>query len=239
MFALKHFNNIQFPWCYWYLKVRKEKVLWKYIFNDGNRINKESYLCFSSRADLSHMNSTFEQSVEDVLERWKQKYLIKKQYFEAVFVLGPMGSGKTTIIKRDFKKYEQYQHFSYVDTDEIMELIDGFQPDKVDTFYPTARIISIKLTDWLLDENISFVTEGTCVKHKELEEYMIRLKEKGYKIKVRRVPSVPLDLVLQRVKNRKSRYIAEDVIKDIYFNSEIGINKLFHSNKEKNIFEEL
>ena len=241
MHAIKHFNKLKVPLHCWYFRVKKERELWKFkaFCNDGKKINEELYRCFSCQTDFRHLSSAFQQSEKEILERWKSKYLIKKQYFEAVFVLGAMGSGKTTIINRDFRQYELYQHYSFVDTDEIMELIDGFHPDKVDIFYPIARMISIKLTDWLLDENISFVAEGTCVKYKELEEYILRLKEKGYKIKVQRVASVPLSLVLERAKHRTRRHVSEEVIKDIYLHSEIGINKLFDSNKEKKLFDEL
>ena len=162
----------------------------------------------------------------------------KCHYGEAVFVLGPMGAGKTTVLMEGFMKHSIYKDYAYVDTDELMEKLDGFDSDRVEEFYPVARSIAIKLTDWLLNEKISFIAEGTCVKYLELEDYMGRLKNKGYVIRVKHVNDIPLEDILARTSKRK-RKIPADVVKSIYYGSLKGVTELKKMNKNNMLFEEL
>lgn len=104
-------------------------------------------------------------------------------------------------------------------------------------FYPSARKISCYLTDWLLDQKLSFIAEGTCVLYKELEDYMIRLKEQGYVIKVKKINDTPLDLILERSRGR-TRYISPETLTDIFVNSNKSLKKLFERNKNTGLFEE-
>lgn len=182
------------------------------------------------------------QVVLDRVEReWKRKLSNVKERGNAIFVLGPMGAGKSTIIENCFKNHLKYKNYAYVDTDEIMGTIDAFTADKVEIYYPLARRIAISLTDWILLQNISFVAEGTCVKVEELIEYMERLKKTGYKIHVNRLPSVSLNEILHRSKHRKNRIIHDDVVTSIYTNTTIGLEKLYEYNKnvDYKLFNEL
>lgn len=185
---------------------------------------------FSYQADkLAAVN----QAVLDRVENdWKRKLHNIKDRGRAIFVLGPMGAGKSTTIEHYFKNHPLFKSFAYVDTDEIMGAIDAFTADKVDVYYPLARKIAISLTDWILAENLSFVAEGTCVKYKELIEYMERLKATGYEIHVNCLPPVPLDEILQRSKHRKNRIISDDVVASIYANATMGLNELYKHNKK-------
>ncbi len=173
------------------------------------------------------------QAVLDRVENeWKRKLSSVKDRGNAIFVLGPMGAGKSTIIENCFKSHPVFKSFAYVDTDEIMGVIDAFTADKVDIYYPLARKIAISLTDWILTKKISFVAEGTCVQYKELIEYMERLKKTGYKIHVNRLPPVPPDEILRRSKHRKNRIIPDDVVTSIYTNATIGLSQLYEYNKK-------
>ena len=173
------------------------------------------------------------QAVLDRVENdWKAKLSNVKDRGNAIFVLGPMGAGKSTTIESCFKNHPEFKSFAYVDTDEIMGAIDAFAADKVDVYYPIARKIAISLTDWILMQNISFVAEGTCVRYEELIEYMERLKKTGYKILVNRLPPVPLEEILHRSKHRKNRIIPDDVVVWIYKHATIGLNKLYEYNRK-------
>lgn len=176
-----------------------------------------------------------------VESRWKRVLGNVKHYGNAIFVLGPMGAGKTTTIESCFKTHGYFRHYAYVDTDAIMGSIDAFSADKVDQYYPLARKIAIRLTDWILEEKISFVAEGTCVKVRELIEYMERLKESGYKIHVNHLVSDPLHVLLCRSKHRKNRIISEEVVESIYKNTKLGLKELYEYNKQVNytLFEDL
>lgn len=184
--------------------------------------------------------ATLDQSVLDQVENeWRHVLGKVKHCGNAIFVLGPMGAGKTTTIENCFKTHEHFRHYAYVDTDEIMGSIDAFTADKVEQYYPLARKLAIKLTDWILTEKISFVAEGTCVKYDELIEYMKRLKDSGYNIHVNRLPSVSLDVILQRSKHRRNRIIADDVVASIYENANRGLEELYEYNKRHTLFEDL
>ena len=183
---------------------------------------------------------SFGPSERVLIEEWKRKFRQSKCYGEAVFVLGAMGAGKSTVITQEFRKHKLYGKYAYVDTDELMQELDGFDPDNVEEFYPTARGVAIYLTDWLLDENISFVAEGTCVKYDELEDYMKRLKQRGYSIKVKHVNNLSVNTVIERAR-RRHRKVPDEVVKSIYFGSLNGLNELKRINQSSDftLFEEI
>ena len=171
----------------------------------------------------------------NLIEKYKSNYSLnsKQFYKDALFVLGPMGSGKTTFINNQILTHKIYGKYAYVDTDEIMEKLPGFSKVEVNKFYPLARQIAIKLTDWLLENQLSFVAEGTCVQYQELIDYMIRLKRQGYTIKVCKLTQIELDLVLHRAAQRKTRKMDLMKVKDIFMQSKFGLNKLFEFNNEE------
>ncbi|XP_022790657.1 uncharacterized protein LOC111330122 [Stylophora pistillata] len=171
--------------------------------------------------------------------KWKRRFLYTQYRCDAIFVLGPMGAGKTTVINDEFKTHSVFRNYAYVDTDEIMGMLKGFESNKVEEYYPVARNIAIHLTDWILEQKISFVAEGTCVKYLELIDYMNRLKSVGYHVRVKRLPRVPLDTVLERAKRRKNRLIPDHVVESILEGSNLGIEKLYQSNKIESLFEDM
>lgn len=183
-----------------------------------------------------HKNFVGTELVEN---EWKRRFRNTTYLGDALFVLGPMGAGKTTIINSEFKSHPVYSNYAYVDTDEIMGMLDGFEPDKVEEYYPLARHIAIRLTDWILEEKISFVAEGTCVKYLELIDYMTRLKIRGYTIRVRRLPYIPLGRVLEQAKRRKNRQIPSHVVESIYEGSYAGLEKIYQFNRCDNLFQEV
>ena len=206
-----------------------------------NQIGKLKSHQASEPQFIQHSDKDFRflLSENELIRNFKSQFLQTDQHYEAVFILGPMGSGKTRVINKEFRLHEVYGKYVYVDTDEIMEQLNGFHEKLVDIYYPSARKIAIHLTDWLLDKGLSFIAEGTCVKYLELEDYMIRLKEKGYKVKVKRIPHISLELTLQRVRNRKGRFVSDEVVKKIYIESQIGLKKLFERNELGDFFEEI
>ena len=178
-------------------------------------------------------------NTELVENEWKRRFRNTTFLGDALFVLGPMGAGKTTVINSEFKSHPVYGNYAYVDTDEIMGMLEGFEPDKVEEYYPLARHIAIRLTDWILEEKISFVAEGTCVKYLELIDYMTRLKVRGYTIRVRRLPYIPLERVLEQAKQRKNRQIPSHVVESIYEGSYAGLEKIYQFNRCDNLFQDI
>lgn len=181
---------------------------------------------FITSSDTKHVES-----------KWKRKLLNTQYRCDAIFVLGPMGAGKTTVINNEFKTHPVFGNYAYVDTDEIMGMLKGFESNKVEEYYPVARNIAIHLTDWILEQKISFVAEGTCVKYMELIDYMHRLKSVGYHVRVKRLPRVPLETVLERSKLRKNRVVPDHVVKSILEGSKLGLDKLYEFNKGEFLFE--
>lgn len=184
-------------------------------------------------------NRPLREESNDIERRWKRKFLDTQYLGEAIFVLGPMGAGKTTVINSDFKCHPLFRNYAFVDTDEIMGMLNGFASDKVEEFYPVARHIAIRLTDWILDQKISFVAEGTCVKYLELIDYMHRLKSTGYNIRVKWLPLVSLETVLARARLRRNRLVPDHVVRSIYHGSHEGIQKLIEYHKDCSLFEEM
>ena len=187
----------------------------------------------------STQNSVFTEETEEIERRWKRKFFDTQCLGDAIFVLGPIGAGKTTVITNEFKCHPVFGKYAIVDTDEIMGMLDGFASDKVEEFYPVARHIAIRLTDWILDQKISFIAEGTCVKYLELIDYMHRLKSAGYHIRVKCLPVVSLETVLARAKLRKNRLVLDHVVRSIYHESHEGIRKLLEYNRDGSFFEEM
>lgn len=183
---------------------------------------------FITSSDTKHVES-----------KWKRKLLNTQYRCDAIFVLGPMGAGKTTVINNEFKTHPVFGNYAYVDTDEIMGMLKGFESNKVEEYYPIARNIAIHLTDWILGQKISFVAEGTCVKYMELIDYMHRLKSVGYHVRVKRLPRVPLETVLERSKLRKNRVVPDHVVKSILEGSNLGLDKLYEFNKREFLFEDM
>lgn len=179
------------------------------------------------------------QDTKLIESKWKRKFMDTKYRCDAIFVLGPMGAGKTTVINNEFKTHPVFGNYAYVDTDEIMGMLKGFESNKVEEYYPLARNIAINLTDWILEQKISFVAEGTCVKYLELIDYMHRLKSVGYHVRVKRLPRIPLDTVLERAKLRKNRVVPNHVVKAILEGSNLGLEKLYEFNKREELFEDI
>lgn len=204
---------------------------------DESKVNCSAGISTTSIAKIHPNNFTLTQEVQEVERKWKKQFLNTTLFGEAVFVLGAMGVGKTTVIENEFRCHPVYSKYAYVDTDEIMGMLQGFAYDKVEEFYPIAREIAIRLTDWILDQKISFIAEGTCVKYLELIDYLQRLKTGGYVIRIKRLTHVPLDIVLERAKHRKNRLVPEHVVKSIYYGSKEGLNGLYSFNKDNRLFE--
>lgn len=214
----------------------------------GNQTHTKRKKCIkcsldSSQQQFQHQSTAVQPPLHlgeaKVVKEWIEHLKQSECHFgEAIFVLGPMGAGKSTVVTEEFKKDMLYNGYAYVDTDEVMEQLEGFDSTRVEEFYPIARSAAIRLTDWLLDEKISFIAEGTCVKYEELVDYMYRLKHNGYVIKVKHVNNISLEEILRRAGKRK-RKIPDNVVRSIYYGSLKGVNELKKKNADKCLFEEL
>lgn len=203
----------------------------RFTSNDVNGVESEVETVTSGSLDA--------KDTSELESAWKRKFLNTQYRCDAIFVLGPMGAGKTTTINNEFKSHPIFGNYAYVDTDEIMGMLNGFESNKVEDYYPIARNISINLTDWILEQKISFVAEGTCVKYLELQDYMHRLKLVGYNVRVKRLPRVPFSTVLDRSKRRKNRIVPDHVVKSILKGSNLGLDQLYELNKKESLFEDI
>ena len=189
--------------------------------------------------EIHYPTAIFGEETQELESKWKKRFLDTRYRFDAIFILGPMGTGKTTVINNEFKNHPIFGNYAYVDTDEIMGMLQGFASNKVVEYYPIARNIAIRLTDWILEQKISFVAEGTCVKYMELIDYMHRLKSVGYQVRVKRLPRVPLETVVERAKLRKNRIVPDHVVRAIHEGSNLGVEKLYEFNKKASIFVDM
>jgi predicted kinase len=136
-----------------------------------------------------------------------------KEHFSSnkiIFVCGPMGSGKTTYIKHNLLQSKMYYYHS------IDELIPYFIDIESDPrkMYQLCRSVGIKVTDFLLEKNISMIIEGTG-KNMDMVDYLKRLKQSGYNIRTIFI-TTDLKTCRERVKIRntqqKHQVLDEDII---------------------------
>lgn len=111
-----------------------------------------------------------------------------------------MGVGKIIMIDSEFKNYLVFGNYVYVDIDEIMGMLKGFELNKVEDYYLIVRNIFIIFIDWILEQKISFVVEGICVKYMEFRDYMYCLKIVGYYVCVKCLFLVLFGIVIERLK---------------------------------------
>jgi len=151
---------------------------------------------------LVKLDSLIEE-VENKLDTYDKKNI--------VVVLGPPGSGKSTYIN-SIKKDGMYNN--YVHTS-----IDDYIPDKylgkVDPYelYKEARKIGILFTDYLLENNISMIIEGTG-QNLDMAEYLKRLKNVGYNISIH-ILNTTLDNCISRVRERNINKKRQVKLRDV------------------------
>ena len=115
---------------------------------------------------------------------------------KVVFVFGCMGAGKSTFMEKNFKEQ----------TDMVFVSIDDYfhelhtEDVSIEHTYLQCREIGILFTDWLLDNKISLLTEGTG-QHSDILDYLKRLLASGYVISSYFLKT-PLETCLERVKER-------------------------------------
>lgn len=130
-----------------------------------------------------------------------------------IAVIGPMGSGKTTYITKEIiKKYPNHYNCSI---DEYIEHFASLESDPRKLF-KMCREVGIIVTDYLLDNNISMIIEGTGI-HADTIEYFKRLKQAGYTIETHFLKT-DMEICRQRVKERNEikdnnhKVLDEDVV---------------------------
>jgi predicted ABC-type ATPase len=115
------------------------------------------------------INQTADNIIKDIdINKYSKKSLI--------FVCGPMGSGKSTYINDKFKNHDAY----YCNIDKWVHYFIPYEnePGKL---YSLCRKVGIIVTDYLLEQNISMILEGTGI-NLDTIEYLKRLKNADYKI---------------------------------------------------------
>lgn len=74
-----------------------------------------------------------------------------KYWCDVIFVFGFMGVGKIIVINYEFKIYLVFGNYVYVDIDEIMGMLKGFELNKVEVYYFFVCNIVIYFIDWILE----------------------------------------------------------------------------------------
>lgn len=149
-----------------------------------------------------------------------------------IYVCGPMGSGKTTYIKKTILK--KYPTYFPCFTDEYIPYFADNETDPRKLF-KLCREVGIIVSDFLLENNISMIIEGTGI-HMDTIEYFKNLKQKGYNITTYFIRT-DLEICRTRVENRNKikdnlhKVLDEDVIN--YYNT------LWIGSKDKFKMEEL
>lgn len=119
---------------------------------------------------------------EDVAELIIQDIETKKDSYNKnnlMYVVGIMGSGKTTFIKKHLLDLLPNYYYSSID-DYIKYFADGKLNS--DSVYQLCRKVGVIVTDYILNNNISTILEGTGT-NADILPYLRRLKSAGYKIK--------------------------------------------------------
>lgn len=201
----------------------------------------ESCNYFKNIININIVNCEEEERIKLLNEVKKWRKFIGDNYFKhngtklkknCIFVLGPMGSGKSTIIQNYIKTDVKYSSSPFIDTDEIMSHLPDFTLSTIYKNFPLARKVSILLTEWLFVDGISFIAEGTCVYWQTLLRFMKEMKENGYSIEVLFVKK-PLEIVLKQAANR-DRKVPSEIVSDIYHKSLYGCSQLVKENEKLN-----
>ncbi len=119
---------------------------------------------------------------EEVAELVIQDIETKKDSYDKnnlFYIVGIMGSGKTTFIKKHLLDLLPNYYYSNID-DYVTYFADGKLDS--DSVYQLCRKVGIIVTDYILDNNISIILEGTGT-NADIIPYLQRLKNAGYKIK--------------------------------------------------------
>jgi len=152
----------------------------------------------------------------------------------ATFLLGPSGAGKTTSFNSVLKKnpifLDGVQGAIILNTDEIMEQLPGYSAlidmgimngkpisDKMvaNTFHEPAESINELLLNETIENQQSFVFDGTGNNLKKLQSRMTKLKNHGFEINAI-VITADADIRLPRVHNRgiaTGRFVPEEVVR--------------------------
>lgn len=182
--------------------------------NNFIKIDKIKYnKIFSNLYIMSELDK--EQKINEVTQIVITK--LNKKHFSSnqiIFVCGPMGSGKTTYIKHNLLKSKKYYYHN------IDELIPYFLDMESDPrkMYQLCRSVGIKITDYLLENNISMIIEGTG-RNMEIVDYLKRLKQNGYNVKtifIKTSLETCRDRIKIRNKKQDHQVLDEDVIE--YYN---------------------
>lgn len=136
--------------------------------------------------------------VEKVYGKVLENYQSKKDIYEKgkiTLVIGTMGAGKSTYIKQNLLD----EKVLYIAIDDYVKYFPDIPPNRQ---YKLCRCIGIRITDYLLDEGISMILEGTG-KNEDILYFLARLKKKGYEIKTIFM-NTPLSQCIERVEHRNN-----------------------------------
>lgn len=154
--------------------------------------------------------SNVERIASHVIETSIKPALSSYSKRRCVFVCGPMGSGKTTFIKDTLLPNEKLKaYYSSID-----ELTKYFPDSDSKSSYQLTREVGIITTDFLLDNKVSMIIEGTGV-NSDMIEYLERLKKEDYHISTYFLKT-DLKMCLDRVSKRNKRQERQVLPDDIH-----------------------
>ena len=128
-----------------------------------------------------------------------------KKYKLALFLCGSSGTGKTTSKYKFIKDAELTTTFVTLNIDDIWKLTQ----DK------NVKVLFNALIEKTMEDGYSFLFDGTCRDPVYVKHLMSEAKRHGYIVKFGMLYS-NLNTALERLKNRKTQPLKEEIAKSIY-----------------------
>jgi predicted ABC-type ATPase len=129
--------------------------------------------------------------------------------FQAVFFIGPSGSGKSFV--RD-KRYLKYMRFNIIDPDKIKKQHPDFDPEDPARLHEWSKEVADSKFFGIINKGQGdpLVVDGTGAHPQTLARKMSAAKDAGYRIFLIYV-KVPFEISIFRNRNR-DRFVPEEVV---------------------------
>jgi predicted ABC-type ATPase len=170
------------------------------------------------------------KSVSNIIINNIKKHQHLYSHNQLIYVCGVMGSGKTTFIQN--KLLSQHPNLYYSSIDNLIPYFTSYHNNS-HKLYQLCRQTGIIITDYLLENNISMIIEGTGI-NMDTVEYLQKLKNQKYNI-LTYFLKTDLQLCRDRVKQRNQTEIHKVKDQDIITYYDI----LWNNNNEKNMVQQI